>query len=160
MSIYTDLLDAVSNGKKFKIDLMNKSLWIGKRKIIEKGKIVDEQNKGKDLIEVNDLSAGFICVRDLSYEPWWFIEFIYDAYKHSVPRENSNNRSYLKALSVDELSDADLAYNDDRNYMQALLEGYILLASINKWLKWEYGEHWFYQSKADPDLVILKSWIE
>ena len=33
MSIYEDLLNAVDKGKKFKVDLINKSLWINKKQI-------------------------------------------------------------------------------------------------------------------------------
>jgi hypothetical protein len=95
----------------------------------------------------------------LDGSPWGLIEILYKDFKHSVPRENSNKKSYFKALPVDELTDAELAYNYDRDFMQAVLEGYILLSSLQDWLKWEHGNHWFWQAK-DKDLIILKNWVE
>jgi hypothetical protein len=154
-----DLLDAAYNGKKFKVDLVDKSLWINKKQIIEKGIIIDEQNKSKELICVND-SNEFGYYIPLNEEPWKWIEFLYETYKHSVPRENTNSRSCFKALSVDELKDGELAYNADRDYMIAILEGYILLGSLQGWIKWEYGNHWFWQSEHDKDLVVLRNFVE
>lgn len=159
MSIYKDLIDAVDKGKKFKVDLINKSLWINKQQIIKEGEIVHEQDKSKDLICPKDL----VCMgweNPLNENPWDWIEFLYQEFKHSAPSENSNKRSYFKALSVDELTDEELAYNIDRDFGQCLIEGYILLASMQGWLKWEFGNHWFWQSETDPDLVIIKNLVE
>lgn len=158
MSIYTDLLDAVENGKKFKVDLVNKSLWIDRRLTIEKGEIVHEQDKSKDLIKECDLESHFKCMT-LNEYPWDVIEVLYHKYKHSSPKEHSNKKSYFKALPVDELTDGDLAYGYDRNFSQAMLEGYILLSNLNGWLNWEFDDYWFWQNKNDKELVILKEWI-
>ena len=163
MSIYAELLDAVDNGRKIKVDLINKSLWIDKRQYIREGEIVNEQNKSKELIEPNDLcSYGWAEADKLNEEPWLWIENLYKEYKHSVPSEDGNNKSYFKALPVDELTDSELAYNLNRDFMQAVLEGYILLASLVGWLKcdWRIEKHWFWQNYDDPDLVVLRSWIE
>lgn len=159
MSIYTDLLDAVDNGKKFKVDLINKSLWINKKQIIKEGEIVNERDKSKELIEKWDLALNFASM-SLDENPWSCIEILYKEYKHSIPSENSNKKSYFKALLVDELTDADLAYGYNRNYSQAMLEGYILLGSLKGWIKWEYGDHWFWKSDEDENLVIIRNWIE
>jgi hypothetical protein len=157
MSIYKDLLDAVDNGKKFKVDLVNKSLWINKKQIIKEGEIVHDEDKSKDLIKEWDLALNFGSM-PLDEYPFGVIEFLYNKYKHSAPREHSNKKSYFKALSVDELTDGDLAYGYDRDFAQAMLEGYILLGSIVGWIKWENDNHWFYQGK-DKELIILKEWI-
>ena len=158
MSIYKDLIDAVDNGKKFKVDLINKSLWIDKQQIIKEGEIVHEQDKSKDLISPRDVVLG--GMKPLNENTWNWIEFLYKEFKHSSPSENSNKRSYFKALSVDELTDEELAYNIDRDLGQCLIEGYILLGSLQGWIQWEFGSHWFWQSETDNDLVILKNWIE
>lgn len=158
MSIYEDLLNAVSNGKKFKVDLINKSLWINKKQIIKEENVVYEQDKGKELIEKWDLASDFASM-PLDENPWSCIETLYKEYKHSAPRENSNKKSYFKALPVDELTDADLAYGYDRGYSQAMLEGYILLGSLVGWISWEYGNNWFWYGN-DPELVIIRNWIE
>ena len=158
MSIYTDLLYAVNNGKKFKVDLVNKSLWIDKKQIVKEGEIVHEQDKSKDLIKEWDLEDWGMEI-EIDKNPWKLIEFLYHNFKHSAPKEYSNKRSYFKALSVDELTDGDLAYGYDRNFSQAMLESYILLGSLVGWIQWEYGNHWFWQG-TDKDLVVLKSFIE
>ena len=43
MSIYKELINAVTEGMKFKINLVNKSLQIGKQKIIENGKVINKK---------------------------------------------------------------------------------------------------------------------
>ena len=159
MSIYRELLDEVDKGKRFKVDLMEKSLWINKRQIIKKGEIVNEQDKSKEFIEEYDLALEYGSL-SLCRSPWEVIEVLYTEFKKSVPSEHSNRKSYFKALSADELSDAELAYGSDRDYAQARIEGYVLLASLQSWLKWEHGTHWFYQSPSDSELIVLKNWIE
>ena len=159
MSIYKDLIDAVDKGKKFKVDLINKSLWIDKQQIIKEGEIVHEEVKSKDLISPKDLFCmGW--VNPLNENVWDWVEFLYQEFKHSSPSENSNKRSYFKALSVDELTDEELAFNIDRDFGQACLEGYILLASLQGWLQWEHGSYWFWQSTQDENLIVIKNWIE
>ena len=158
MSIYKDLIDAVDKGRKFKVDLINKSLWINKQQIIKEGEIVHEQDKSKDLISPKDL----FCMgweNPLNENTWDWIEFLYQEFKHSAPSENSNKRSYFKALSVDELTDEELAYNIDRDFGQCLIEGYILLGSLQGWIHWEFGNHWFWQGN-DDDLIIIRNWLE
>lgn len=163
MSIYSELLDAVDNGKKFKVDLIEKSLWIinGKyrKQIIKEGEIVNEQDKGKELIKTWDLALNYGSM-PLDENPWNVIEILYNDFRHSAPRENSNKKTYFKALPVEELTDADLACGYDRDFAQAMLEGYILLVSLAGWIQWEYGNHWFWQSEKNKDLVVLKSFIE
>ena len=159
MSIYTDLIDAVGSGKKFKVDLVNKSLWINKRQIIKEGEIVNEQDQGKELIEEDDLGIKY-GYAPLSQEPWKLIKILYFEYKHSVPSKNGMYKSYFKALQSEELTDAEIAYNADRCSAQCMLEGYVLLSSLQGWLKWEHGTHWFWKSETDEELVILRQWIE
>ena len=158
MSIYTELLDAVDNGKKFKVDLVNKSLWINKTQIIKEGEIVNEKDKGKDLIKEWDLALHFRAMKLTEY-PWDVIETLYKKYKYSAPDKHDNKKSYFKSLPFDELTDEDLAYGYDRNFAQAILEGYILFANLKGWLTWEYECYWFWQSDNDRELIILKEWI-
>ena len=160
MSIFMDLLNAVENGKKFKVDLMNKSLWINKKQIIKNGVIVNEHDKNKELINCYDLNSENTNVEALNTDCWGWVEYFYEQYRCSVPSKNGNNKSYFKALSVEDLIDYQLAYNLDRNLCQAYLEGYILLASLQGWLKWKREDHWFYQSMSYDDLIVLRNWIE
>lgn len=156
-SIYRNLIEAVDKGKKFKVDLINKSLWINRKQVIREGVRVDE---GQDFIGVDDLRCTMGWEEPLNENPWGWVEFLYQEYKHSVPSEHSNKRSYFKAWTVDELTDDELAFNISRNFGDAMLSGYILLGSLQGWLKWEFGNYWFWQSERDEDLVVIKNWIE
>lgn len=158
MSIYKELLDAVDNGKKFKVDLVDKSLWINKRQIIKKGEIVDEEDKRKEFIKKWDLALHFEAM-PLNENVWDVIESLYKEFKYSVPNKHSKTACYFKALLSEELTDAQIAFNYEREFAKAMLEGYILLASLSCWIKWENDKHWFWQSESDKDLIILKEWI-
>ena len=153
MSIYKELLDAADNGMKFKVDLINKSLWINKKQLIREGEIIYGSYY---FIEPNDLALQFAVTAD--NEPWNIVEMLYKEFKHSVPGKHVE-KSYFKALSTDELTDHELATNYDRHFANAMLTGYILLASLQGWLTWQNTEHWFWQGN-DKDLVVLRNWIE
>lgn len=157
MSIYGELLDSVEKGRKFKVDLVNKSLWINRKQIIEKGEIIHDEYKGKDLIKRWDLALNY-ANSPLDEDPWNWIEVLYCEYKHSAPSKHSNI-SYFKALPVEELTDADLAYGYDRDFAQCMLEGYILLASLKGWIQWQNDNHWFWQSTSDSECIVLKEWV-
>ena len=92
------------------------------------------------------------------------IEGLYSIYKYSLPSERSDSkrRKYFKALSINELTDKQLLVAQNREVSQARLEGFILCSILEGHFMWDEEEHgkWFYQSKSDPDLVILRSWIE
>lgn len=148
MSIYKTLLESAERGGRFKIDLSKKDLWIGRKQYVKKGEVIDED----ELINKDDLEI------DVS-DSWEVIKYLYQKYKHSIPNSRWKDKSYFKALTVEELTDAEMAFNDDRNYAQAMLEGYILLAGLSGWIKWPNDEHWFWQSDEDEDLIVMKQWI-
>ena len=64
------------------------------------------------------------------------------------------------SLSIEELTDEQLMFADRREITHAALEGYILCMILNGQFKWPENTGWFWQSKKDSDLVILKKWIE
>ena len=140
-SIYSELLDRVSKGAKYRIDLVQKTLKIDGKEITLEGNLIDETDVGNG-------------------NPWDILETLYLSFKRSVPSERHNgNKSYFKADSIEELSDDEIAFNEPRNYCQAKLEGYILLASLKGWLTWQNEKHWFYQSKKNKELVCLREWV-
>ena len=140
MSIYTDLLERVDNGAKFKINLVEKTLKIDGREIILDGNLIDDA-------ECNKCDA------------WKIVESLYAKYKRSVPSSHQNgNKPYFKAVPTEELTNDEIAFNLNRNYCQAALEGYVLLAGLNGWLKFKNDKHWFWQG-TDKELVILKEWV-
>jgi len=82
------------------------------------------------------------------------IEELYGVYKHSIPSERTMRRTArFKALPESELSDDDMLYGVPREeaerQLEKALKGFSIPAGAGSW---------FWQSKADPDLVVLKSW--
>lgn len=150
MTIYEELIQRVSNGEKFYIDFEKRTMKIGKQKIIDGG----EYDEEKLLIKCEHSSTDSILRA---------IENLYQEYKYSLPSERSDSKRkcYFKALRVDELTDAEMATGERREVAQAKLEGFILCMVLKGVLVWsdDMGK-WFWQSVNNPDLVILKSWIE
>jgi len=146
MTIYEELIKRVSDGETFHIDFEKRTMRIGKRKIIDCG----EYDENRELINFK----GFV------FEA---IHELYKNYKYSLPSERSENKrkSYFKALSVDEISDEQLMSAERREIAQAKLEGFILCMILMNVFTWdEFADRWFWQSENDPDLVILRSWVE
>ena len=155
MSIYLELIERVDNGETFSIDFEKRSMKVGKDYLIKNGEYDVSQGLFPKLHpEPYSLHVVLHTIRDL-----------YHTYKHSLPSERNDKkrRKYFKALSVDELTDEQLMCARPRESAQAALEGFILCSILAGHLVWDEDVmqgKWFYQSKNDPDLVILKSWIE
>ena len=150
MTIYEELVQRVSDGETFYINFRNRSMKIGKKFIIADG-IYDADRK---LIDCGVTDTAEILST---------IENLYADYKYSLPSERSDSkrRKYFKALPIDKLTDKQLMMAKRREVAQAKLEGFILCMILNDKFKWsnEMGK-WFWESKNDPDLVILKNFIE
>ena len=151
MSIYLELLERVSNGESFHIDFEKRNMKVGNDYLIKEC----EFDESKELI------SGPYDMRTILN----MIEELYKSYKYSLPSERSDNkrRKYFKSLPMEEIADEQLMTAERREFSQAALEGFVLCMIVSGQLVWD--EHvmqgkWFYQSKSDPDLVILKSWIE
>lgn len=148
MTIYEELVQRVNDGENFYIDFKTQTLKVGKQKLVCCG----EYDNSRRLSQATD---GDIMSA---------IEMLYANYKHSMPSERSDRkyRKYFKALSVDELTDAQLACGESRDVAQAKLEGYLLCSVLDGKFVWDEEKmgKWFYQSVNDPDLVILRDWVE
>lgn len=146
-NIYQKAIQAVEDGAKFKVDFRSLSLKLNGKYIIQDGKYE------------GDLGI-LVCNEDklLSH-----VEELYYRYKHSVPSERSESKSrlYFKALPEKDLSDDAMLYGERRDKAQIELELYLLCQILNRF-KWnpEAMGKWFWQSKADKDLVILREWVE
>lgn len=153
MSVYSELLKHAQERGKYNIDLINKSLKIGKQYYIKDGVIkVDDE-----LIAMNDIKNLSIGYVDL--ESWEIVRDLYSKFKCSIPLASYHSHSYFKAKKYEELTQADLAFGESRHYAHAMLEGYVLLASMAGLLKWENENHWFWQDPVDKDLIVLRNWI-
>lgn len=142
---YDEIINAVENGAKFTINFQKRTCRVN-------GKIVmSEEDKPKDTPYLTHAVVLFA------------IEQRYKAYKHSVPseRSESHRRYYFKALPEKELSDEDMMYGERREVARCRLEVYVLFCIILGRLTWNpsWGT-WFWRSKDDNDLIILRDWIE
>ena len=152
MTIYEELVKRVSDGETFHIDFEKRAMKIGKQKIIDCGKY-DESR-----ILIDDVDGIFDTLEVLCS-----VKYLYNKYKYSLPSERSDSKRkcYFKALSVDKLTDAEMATGERREVAQARLEGFILcMVLVGKFVWLDSMGKWFWESKSDPDLVILRSWIE
>ena len=153
MSIYFELIKRVENGDTFHIDFQKRNMKVGKDYLIKNG----EYDTSKNLM---DMADDIQSIDDAIAH----IESTYPFYKYSLPSERNDGkrRKYFKALSIEELSDEQLMVAGSREVEQARLEGFILCAILCGKFQWDEEKlgKWFWQSKVDSDLVILKNWVE
>lgn len=151
MNIYEELIKRVEEGESFYINFKNRALKIGKKFLIADG-VYDEER-----------TLYACCELDMDDILQW-TEMLYKRYKYSLPSERSDNkrRQYFKALSADKLTDEQMVTGERREVARAKLEGFILCMTVAGRFVWDEDKmgRWFWQSENDPDLVILKSWIE
>ena len=147
-NIYQTVLDSIINGARFRIDFKSRTLVVNRKRIINNG-VYD----GNLMIEKAADIQSFLKE----------VERLYAWYKHSVPSERSVGKQhlYFKALPESELTDEDMLYGQGREVQQFRLEMYILCQLIYGlvWDERQMGK-WFWQSKKDKDLVILRDWVE
>ena len=151
MSIYLELLERVSNGESFHIDFEKRNMKVGSDYLIKNG----------EFDETKELVSGPYDIKTILY----MIENLYKDYKYSLPSERSDNkrRKYFKALPMEEITDEQLMVAERREFSQAVLEGFVLCMIVSRQLVWDEDVmqgKWFWQSNNDPDLVVLRSWIE
>lgn len=151
MSICTEALERVANGETFHIDFEKRIMKVGRDKVIDNG----EYDTSKTLCNGENYSPQALLNT---------IERLYKTYKYSLPSERSDNkrRKYFKALSVDELTDEQMMFGMTREVAQFTLEAFILCEILSGDFVWdeETMGKWFYQCPSDPDLIILRSWVE
>lgn len=151
MTIYEELIKRVEEGESFYINFKNRALKIGKEFLVADGLYNGERTLYTD------------CELDI-YDVLQWTEMLYKRYKYSMPSERSDNkrRQYFKALPADKLTDKQMATGERREVARAKLEGFILCMIVDGVFVWNEEEmgKWFWQSDIDPDLVILRSWIE
>ena len=154
MSIYLELVERVNNGEAFHIDFKQRNMKVGTDYLIKDGEYDFSKNLFDDICQMRDLSIVLYNIKEL-----------YTNYKYSLPSERSDSkrRKYFKALSMEEISDGQLMIAERREISQAKLEGFVLCMIVSGKLVWDelvMCGKWFYQSQTDPDLVLLRSWVE
>lgn len=153
MTIYYELIRRVESGETFYIDFEKRTMKVGNQFLIKDGVF----NENRKLTSMFDESMEFDDILRHIEEEYYY-------YKFSLPSERSDSkkRKYFKALSVNELTDEEMIFANNREVAQCRLEGFILCAILQGKFKWDEEKlgKWFWQSKNDEDLVILRSWIE
>lgn len=150
MTIYEELVQRVSDGESFYINFKNRAMKVGKKFLIADG-VYDTE---RALID-----CDCVDMQEMLSE----IEQLYTEYKYSLPSERSDSkyRKYFKALSIEELPDDMLMSAKRREVTRCKLEGFILCAVLSGKFKWtEDMGSWFWVSKKDSDLVLLRCWVE
>lgn len=149
MDLYEALVEIARNTHgKIQIDLCNKTIKVDGHTILKDGKLTqDKIIVGGDTYQINGLIYLPLDINQL-----------YKQYKYSLPSERDNHRHYFKALSANELTDAQMVVGMPRFEARVALEAYILLASINGMLTWPNENHWYWQGE-DKDFIILKKYI-
>lgn len=144
--LYEEIIKQVQGGAKFCVDLKKKSLLFNRKYIIKNGecKIYDVEN----LIERKDADTILAELVDL-----------FNVYYNSIPSERSNRRvQWFKALRLDELSQNDLLYGEQRDVAQCRLELYFLFHVLNGDLKWQ--EDWLNVfHKLTDKCLLLRQWF-
>ena len=148
MTLYEALIDLAHNGyQKIHIDLVNKTIKVGKQIVLENSELKQHKIKvGDVLYEFEDLIVNKLDIDEL-----------YSQYKYSVPSEK-DMRGYFKALGSNELSDAQLVLGMHRYEARIRLEAYLALAAITGIEVWPNEKHWYWQGN-DKDFVILKQYM-
>lgn len=146
-NIYQETVRAVEEGAGFKVDFRHRSLKVGGKHVIRDGKY--EGTLGMRFRTVEEFLAT--------------AEELYCRYKHSVPSERSESKSRLhfRALPERDLDNDSMLYGQRRDKAQIELELYVLCGILTgfEWNTETMGR-WFWQSRKDKDLVILRSWVE
>lgn len=155
MTIYEELVTRVYKGDSFNVDFEKRTIKVGKQFLVKNG----EYDVSRELFTIKE-NMGSPYSMKLILDT---IDNLYKHYKYSLPSERSENKrkGYFKALPFDELSDEHLFVAGKREVSRAKLEGFILCMILENRFAWDEKEmgKWFYQSKQDPDLIILKKWI-
>lgn len=153
MTIFNELVERVSNGETFHIDFEKRTMKVGNKFLIKNG----EYNTSRRLFSMENDSYFTI---DIILQ---MIDCLYKSYKYSIPskRSDSKRRVYFKAFPMEEISDEELVM-ERREILQARLEGFILCMILEGRFVWDEKKlgKWFWQSNEDPDLIIIRKWIE
>ncbi len=148
--VYLTAVEQIQRGKSFSIDFKERTLKVNGKKLIDHGSVVSGEQLTGQHIELGEVLRN--------------IERLYSVYKHSIPSEQTEckRKKYFQALPEHELSAEDMLYGTARLLAQFILEYYVLELIITGELRWDEDimGKWFWQSKQDKDLILLREWVE
>lgn len=147
------------------INLTTKDIYCGKYAIMQSGKllqntIVTDKNTYQigNLIEPNDLVFLGEEFSDIKRDPYSIMEKLFYIYYNSSPnRFNDQRRKNILCKSLNEMTYEELEQGENRNKAQTMLEGYILLGGLSKWITWDEESNFF--TKIDDSFYLFRDWI-
>ena len=131
-----EYISHVEKGSKPRVDFIKKKFYLNRKEVN-----VEDETTVNNPLEV--------------------IESLYQNFKRSYPSDMSchHMHDYFKALTAEEMTDAEMVNGEERVVARARLEATFLCMVLNGSLTWENNNQWFWKSKNDPDLIILKEWV-
>lgn len=139
MTTYDQLVIGVRNGGVFHVDFERESVRLN----------------GKEIM--NHLPDDWPIVLDDGENVLEEVERLYAEYRNSMPCKTERGK-YFKARSAEEMTAEEMIRGEDREVARAKLEGYICCVKAIGMFPDFPG--WFWQSKNDPTLIILKKWVQ
>ena len=147
-SVVAIALAAAEQGLRVTVDLINHSLVIDDKALIDNGCWTGELG-----IDPTDEATALAM-----------IEQAFIAYEQSVPLHDGRDSSrWFYARPEDELTDSELTIGEERPVARARLEVITLALILNGSLTrscQQMQSKWFWQSPNHPRLVILTQWLE
>lgn len=109
---------------------------------------------GKKKLNCKIDPTKFSCWVDVS-NPVEELERLYEEYYASLPSGKDNSK-FFYALPVDELTTEQMVIGERRSEAKKKLECFVfcLCRQMDPWFK-----GWFWKSKQNPNLVVLKDWF-
>lgn len=172
LSLY-DILVAISEKRGLKIkgggktellrfNLSEKSIISGGKKYLMKdGKIIPQTLEISDGSSFELTEDMPLLSQELSERPFFDeVEDLFKSYYTSQPSEIS---AYAKPNFVskrfEDISFRDLLNGISREVARTKLEAYVMLSSLTKQLCLPNKQHFFWQSKQYPSLIIYRDWL-
>ena len=148
MEIYKEVLEMIEGGVLLKISLKERTLTIGRKRWINKGVV-----KENCTVEIKEENLEQVLEK---------IEELYAVYNHSLPGKGQRNSDWFEALPEEMLDEDDYLYAPPRRESLDKLELYTLCALVSGKLYWDKEKmgKWFWASKKEKNLVLLRNWIE
>lgn len=147
------------------INLTTKDIYCGKYTIMQSGKLLQDtittdKNTYKIgiLIETDDLMSLGEDFFDIKGDPYNVMKKLFYTYYNSSPnRFNDQRKKNILCKSLNEMTYEELEQGENRNKAQTMLEGYILLGGLNKWITWDEKSNFF--TKIDDSFYLFRDWI-
>lgn len=147
------------------INLTTKNVYCNKHIIMQSGRllqdtIITDKNTYKigSLIEIDDLMFLGEDFFDIKGDPYNVMKKLFYTYYSSSPnRFNDQRKKNILFKSLNEMTYEELEQGENRNKAQTMLEGYILLGGLNKWITWDEKSNFF--TKIDDSFYLFRDWI-